>query len=653
MSNQLSTVAHLARPSLQKLFHILRGDGYRLIGPTVQDDAIVYDDIATIDDLPVGITDRQGPGSYRLEQRTDDALFGFAVGPRAWKRYLFPPQEPLVAVRRNRDTPSWTACAPNAEQVAFIGVRACDLHAIAIQDQVFLAGPFVDPQYRARRDACLIVAVDCTEAGDLCFCTSMQAGPRVEGNYDLRLTEIDGAFVVRAGSDAGRALIDRLPVTNCSPQLEAQAEAAVDSCRLSMKRQLDTAHLPQRLYSNLDHPRWQSVGQRCLSCGNCTLVCPTCFCFNVADDSPISSAEDTRTRAWDSCFTQDHSTIHGSQFRPDTAARYRQWVTHKFASWTSQFGTSGCVGCGRCIAWCPVGIDVIEETTAIATPTRKPVALPAPRDYEFKSDTAMVPTAVRVRDVIRETHDTVTIRLDRPDNFSSAPGQFNMLSLPGIGDIPISIAGLDLSTIDHTIRQVGAVSGAMCQLEPGSWLGLRGPFGSSWPMDALKHEQVVIIAGGIGVAPLRQAMRHMANHFALYPNVRLLYGTRSPADIIYDRELLSWMQCPNINAHVTVDRSAHQWMGNVGAVTSLMRKKHIPKRGRYLLCGPEVMMQFVLAQLIEIGVAKSQIYLSMERNMKCAAGLCGRCQYGPYFVCKDGPVFRYDQIDFLFGTPGF
>jgi NAD(P)H-flavin reductase len=311
------------------------------------------------------------------------------------------------------------------------------------------------------------------------------------------------------------------------------------------------------------------------------------------------------------------------------------------------------VGCGRCIAWCPVGIDIVEEASAVATRDRLPVTLPEPRSYARVEGDGMLPHPTRVIEAFGETADVVTLAVEKTEGFSSRPGQFNMLSLPGIGDIPISIAGTSDSAIEHTIRGVGAVSRALTELLPGSWLGLRGPFGSAWPMQEAEGRDVVLIAGGIGMAPLRGAMRQLAAAPDRYPRVRLLYGTRSPEDIVYDKEILGWMQLPHVKAHVTVDKGSRRWAGNVGVVTKLMRRKYTPPDGIYLLCGPEVMMRFALAELEKAGVPHENIYVSMERNMKCALGMCGRCQYGPYFICKDGPVFRYDQIAFLFGKPGY
>jgi sulfhydrogenase subunit beta (sulfur reductase) len=362
------------RQGLQQIIEALGGRGYRVIAPTVRDGAIVYDTVTQLDDLPVGWTDQQERGQYRLGRRADTALFGYAVGPRSWKQFLHPPVERLWQARRaeNGFTVSTPDTAP--ELLAFIGVRACELRAMAIQDRVFLQGPYLDRSYQTRRERLFIVAVNCGQAGGTCFCASMDTGPKVEAGFDLALTELidgDHAFLLEVGSDAGAGLAANLAHRRATmAQIEA-AEAIVARTRGEMGRSLDTDGLKELLQANPNHSRWDEVAARCLACANCTMVCPTCFCTTVDDTTDLSGAAAERVRRWDSCFTLEFSHIHGGDVRHSTKARYRQWMTHKLASWFDQFGTSGCVGCGRCITWCPVGIDITEEAAAIrATPSR-------------------------------------------------------------------------------------------------------------------------------------------------------------------------------------------------------------------------------------------------------------------------------------------
>ena len=357
------------REDLQEIFNALANRGYQVIGPTVRDGAIIYDTVARLEDLPDGWTDRQDAGQYRLDRRTDQALFGYAVGPHSWKRFLHPPVEKLWRAHREGDGFSIVENEEITEPLAFIGVRACELRAIAIQDRVFLAGQYLDKSYKIRRDHAFIVAVNCSQAGGTCFCVSMNAGPRVEAGFDLALTELieEGhhLFVMELGSAAGAALVRDLPYRLATEVEIAAAERVVTRTRDQMGRTLETNGLKELLQANANHPRWDEVAERCLTCGNCTNVCPTCFCTTTDDATDITGTISERVRRWDSCFTLDFSYVHGGSVRSSARSRYRQWITHKLAHWIDQFGSSGCVGCGRCITWCPVGIDITEEAAAI------------------------------------------------------------------------------------------------------------------------------------------------------------------------------------------------------------------------------------------------------------------------------------------------
>lgn len=358
-----------ANSGLQALIDELRSRGYRVIGPVVRDQAIVYDDIHSVSELPAGWTDEQDGGRYRLVRRNDEALFGYAVGPHSWKRFLHPPMQHLWRARRNEHGLAVEAEPTAAERFAFLGVRACEIKAIAIQDRIFLGGAYADSHYRARRERAFIVALNCSHAGGTCFCVSMNAGPRATTGFDLALTELtDGGehvFVAEAASDEGRAVLAAVPHREAASEEVAAAEAIVARTAASMGREMRADDVKELLQRNLEHPRWDEVAQRCLTCGNCTMVCPTCFCTSVQDTSDLSGTEFSRARRWDSCFTMDFSYLHGGSVRASARSRYRQWMTHKLSTWFDQFGSSGCVGCGRCITWCPVGIDITEEVRAI------------------------------------------------------------------------------------------------------------------------------------------------------------------------------------------------------------------------------------------------------------------------------------------------
>ena len=265
----------------------------------------------------------------------------------------------------------------------------------------------------------------------------------------------------------------------------------------------------------------------------------------------------------------------------------------------------------------------------------------------------MVPRPWRVVRVRRETPDTKTLELEpaEPLNFAFRPGQFNMLYVFGVGEVPISISGdpQNPQGLVHTVRAVGAVTRALCSLKRGDVVGVRGPFGSAWPVDEAEGSDVVIVAGGIGLAPLRPALYRVLANRGKYGNVALLYGARTPQDLLYRRELERWRGRFDLQVEVTVDAAGEGWYGHVGVVTKLIpRAEFDPDEAVALVCGPEIMMRFAVKALHERGVSLDNIYISMERNMKCAVGFCGHCQFGPQFICKDGPVFRFREIEGFF-----
>ena len=359
----------VSRHDFPALRTAVRDTGYTLVGPTIRDQAIIYDEINGTEDLPIGWTDEQEAGIYRIRRREDNALFGYNVGPHSWKKFLHLPSISLWTATKTESGFEVDGCEDKVPCYAFIGVRSCELHAIAIQDRVLMGDRYTDPHYAARRKDVFIIAVQCAQAGHTCFCVSMETGPRANHGFDLAVTELIDAerheFLVEVGSVAGAEVLDKVPRRVATETEWVEAQQATDRAARQMGRHMDTTGIKELLYRNAEHARWDDVAERCLACTNCTMVCPTCFCTAVEDTTDLTGDTAERVRRWDSCFNSQFSYIHGGAVRQTTRSRYRQWLTHKLASWHDQFGSSGCVGCGRCITWCPVGIDITEEVAAI------------------------------------------------------------------------------------------------------------------------------------------------------------------------------------------------------------------------------------------------------------------------------------------------
>jgi sulfhydrogenase subunit beta (sulfur reductase) len=356
--------------ALQDLITVLQSKGFMVVGPTVRDGSITLETITSTDELPRGWSDVQEPSHYSIVRRNDGALFAYNVGPHSWKKFLFPPRLRLFAARRagkgfEVDTPEESI----PTRYAFLGVRPCELHAIALQDKVFMTGQFADQRYSAFRAQAFFIAVNCVRAGGTCFCASMNTGPSAREGYDLALTEViaDGThhFVLEVGSKAGQTIVKEIPHREAEQGEVERARALCRDAGEHMFRSLETRDLPGMLAESFEHPQWDDVSKRCLACANCTMVCPTCFCSTVEDVTDLSGEHAERWRRWDSCFTSDFTKVAGGNIRMSTRTRYRQWLTHKLSNWVEQFGTMGCVGCGRCITWCPSGIDITAEAAAI------------------------------------------------------------------------------------------------------------------------------------------------------------------------------------------------------------------------------------------------------------------------------------------------
>ncbi len=344
-------------PGLGELVTELRRRGFTVVGPTLRDNAIVLGEIEDAAQLPYGWGVDAAPGTYRVRARGDRKAFGHSAGPQSWKQFLHPPRQLVWS--------SEDAGREDHPRYAFLGVRGCDLAAIGVLDRVLAGGAHPDGAYTGRRDGAFIVAVNCTEPGGLCFCASMGTGPACGPGYDLALTELgDGEtihYVVEVGTDAGAEVLDAIPHRDAEPGQIAAAAGEVASAATKMGRAMPDRDLRRLLIDARESPHWDDVASRCLTCGNCTMVCPTCFCTSTSDVTDLTGQHAQRWMEWASCFELDFTFVHEGPVRQSGPSRYRHWLTHKLSSWHDQFGSSGCVGCGRCIAWCPTGIDITEE----------------------------------------------------------------------------------------------------------------------------------------------------------------------------------------------------------------------------------------------------------------------------------------------------
>lgn len=354
----------ISKASFYLLQDVLVSSGYSVVGPKVKDNAVVFEELNSFDDLPWGWQEEVSPGSYKLQKNAGARGFAWNTGPQGIKPWLFKPEQTVWTAKPAENGFTFSQAKATPQQRAFIGVRSCDLAALSIQDRHFLHSKHPDPWYSAQRNAMLLIAVNCQRSASTCFCVSTGDGPEASYGYDLLLDELEDGFLIEAKSSKGAALIDQLDTEEVTQSNIGKAAEQIEQAK-QQQRTLPEDNQLLKLLDNLDSEQWVAIAQKCLACGNCTMVCPTCFCSKQETEFNPNDPGFQQVRYWDSCFSEHHGYIAGKHIRGEISQRYRQWLTHKLATWQAQFERNGCVGCGRCISWCPVGIDLVEEVGKI------------------------------------------------------------------------------------------------------------------------------------------------------------------------------------------------------------------------------------------------------------------------------------------------
>lgn len=584
----------------------------------------------------------------RIESADDLALeYDTTVLPPTM--YLFPPREPILKFKLGDGGKSQPATDTSPR--AIIGVHPYDIKAIELLDEAFAAAS-PDPNYHARRQNTIIIGLDVLNPSPKSFAPSM--GTHVaEAGYDLMLTDIGSRYMVTVGTRKGADLLTRYAqVTDPNAEDIAAQKAAHDAAFSRYRLHLDVPRerLPKLLEDAYDDPYWQQRGSKCLSCGSCVMVCPTCFCFDVQDDVSLDMKDGERVRQWDGCVLTDFARVAtGESFRHDKASRFRHRVYRKGKYVLERYGRMGCVGCGRCAVAClPEIASPLEAFNAIAEAARAKQAartqvrahaeseLYAPRPAELVS---VAPLAAREK--------AFELRFLDGKDLGHQPGQFIELSMFGIGEAPFGVATSPTRTgsFQFAVRNVGNVTSAIHNLTPGAVVGVRGPFGTGFNVKAMEGKDVLFIAGGIGLFPVRSLLQYVLDKRKDFGRAIMLFGARSPAERLFVNELAAWSKDPNLEFAETVDRGEKDWTGNVGVITTLIPKLQLdPRKTVAVVVGPPIMYRFVIVELKKKDLADENIILSLERRMKCGVGKCGHCQINGVYVCQEGPVFSLAQI---------
>ncbi len=618
-----------------------------------------------------------------------DAL-GEGLARLSPKDAWFPRSEPILRLRRRGK--EWSVTDPELDfpPVVILGARPCDAAAPRVVAPLF-GWDYHDPFFERRIQRVAFVVVACSEPlDDACFCTSVGVDPAGEGAGDVLLTEgDDGLLWAEARTARGSQLLAALPEDARAPARDEDALAARrEAARRSVPRRFDAGAVRQALVDRFDDPLWDRSSRSCVGCGTCAFVCPTCHCFDIQDE--VVGSEVVRQKNWDACafplFTL-HTSGHNP--RPTQAARWRQRLSHKFRYYPEKFGHALCTGCGRCLRLCPNGMDLLSDLEELSRDRASPLALgpapstppPAPAAQVAAPLNVYRPYLMKVAAVRDEAPDVRTLRLEFADAaegeaFTFRVGQFGLYSAFGEGESTFCIASASTRKgyIECTFRQAGRVTRALRRLGIGDTMGFRGPYGTSFPVEAWRGKNLLFVAGGIALPPMRSVIQYCLDRREDYRDITIIYGARTSADHVYKDELAEWAARPDVNLWRCVDwkpggkdavpaeegwrpldpknpgasvldPSHRQYTGFVPQLVEAVKPS--PQDAVAILCGPPVMIKFTLASLKRLGFKSDDVYTTLENRMKCGIGECGRCNVGPVYICKEGPVFTASEVEAL------
>jgi NAD(P)H-flavin reductase/formate hydrogenlyase subunit 6/NADH:ubiquinone oxidoreductase subunit I len=607
----------------------------------------------------IGVKSKGDKFAFGPLESADELRLGYDVTLLPPKKYFFPQRETLVTY--NVDKGFSTRSPAETKSTVIIGVHPYDIVALLHMDEIF-SETKSDPYYFEKRESSIIIGINIQKMSKWCFASYMGCAT-VEYGYDLMLTDLGNRYAINIGSQKGEQLLEKYAknVGNALArdiQLVGQKKREI-MAMTQQKLDFPPEAIPQMLSKSYEESAfWEKHSEKCLACGSCVLVCPTCYCFDVKDNSDLSLEHGERVRTWDGCLLHDFAIIaSGENFRPTRPTRYRHRYFKKGKYLFDRFGFISCVGCGRCSSNClpdianPVNLfnDMYNENrnsgVQVADPSTPEINIQTEGNIDY------VP---RLATIVRKEPMTINemlfeIKLDDGSELGHKPGQFVEVSIFGIGEAPISIASppTKKDTVELCVRKLGNVTTKMHTLKVGDKVGIRGPFGNGFDTELLKNKDILFIAGGLGLAPLRSLFNYVLDKRKDYGQVTLLYGCKEPRELLFADELLSLAKRDDVEFKPTVNWCPENevWTGNMGVITTLIPQIDFdPEKTYVIVCGPPIMYKFVIADLKSRNVPDDHIIISLERRMKCGVGKCGHCQINQVYVCKDGPVFNYSKI---------
>ena len=565
------------------------------------------------------------------------------------KKYFLPPCEDLM--KFDLSQPFAVREAADISSKILIGIHPYDLIAIQQTDVVYL-GDNPDDHYKRRRKNTLIIASDILNVSKYSFAASMET-LTVDSGYDLLITDLGDSVVIDEGSDAGRALLAKYGTTRNATSFDvSMVKALRNSLPSRYKKKLDAekAEWSELLISNYEHSVWDENSKKCLGCGSCVLVCPTCYCYDVEDSTSLSLKNGVRKRTWDGCLLREFTKIgSGEIFRESILERYKHRFFRKGHYLPERYGFVACVGCGRCVSACLP--DIADPSDVMNTIAVAPGPLSIPETMQTPAEAPiLIPRSATIKRMENMTEYETLFELEKDDNtpLGHQPGQFVELSIFGIGEAPISISSAPGGTsFEIVVRKVGDVTTKLHSMKPGDKVGIRGPFGHGFDVDSLKGKNLLFIAGGLGIVPMRSMINYVLENREEFGEITILYGCKQPNEFLFHDEIGKWHERDDIVHMFSVNKcpEGQCWEGDIGVITTLIPKVEFdPKNTTAIVTGPPVMYRYVIRELKKVGMPDENIIISLERRMKCGVGKCGHCQINSVYVCQEGPVFNYSEI---------
>jgi NAD(P)H-flavin reductase/formate hydrogenlyase subunit 6/NADH:ubiquinone oxidoreductase subunit I len=579
------------------------------------------------------------------------------------KKYFLPTCEPLLNYNLKKSFDAHPKL-DNQPRI-IIGMHPYDLIALQQTDKVYTDYQ-KDDFYQKRRANTIIIASDIENVSDRSFAASMETSTVTDG-YDLLLTTIGTGYAITIGTDKGKKLLDKHATTKkITPADLKKISNFYTKLPTKYKRTLKTPkeNWPKLLAANHEHAIWEEKADRCMECSSCTLVCPTCYCYDVRDTTKLNLTDGERYRTWDGCMLKDFGKIgSGEVFRKDVKDRYRHRFYRKGNYLPARYDYVACVGCGRCGIACLPDIadpcELFNELSRFATSDNTDRYFIRRQTKAQEKNTIHIPRPATIKKIQRLTPQETLYELELNDKkpLGHKPGQFVEISVFGIGEAPfcVSSAPSNNPIFEIVVRKVGSVTNKLAGLSTGDIIGVRGPLGVGFDVKAYEKKDLIFTSGGIGIFPMRSLINYVLapENRPKYKSITILYGAKKPSEVLFLNEINEWKKSPNTQVELTVDRcdATDCWVGCTGLITTLFpkveTKKLDVKTTIAVVIGPPIMYKFVIKCLQTIGITDDNIYVSLERRMKCGVAKCGHCQMNGVYVCKEGPVFNNQELKAL------